>query len=278
MTEYLPAAHAMQSDSASLPIVSRYEPGGQLRHSDEPLMTEYLPAAHAMQSESASLPFVSRYVPGGQSRHVVLDDAPMMKEYLPAAHAMQSDSASLPIVSRYVPGGHSLQIAGPVAILYFPASQAVQEVLPTILQQASKPENCPPTSVVNTTCMYPVFDLYSVFRLSELTEPDSFEISTHEDDELQAFMVTVSYVASVMNDENERPIEPLEVMSQLQFNLSTYFGSNPSEIVPETVPVDGWHRQPPEQFTVVAAGAVHPALQVQRVKSEPSGQYPPLAG
>jgi hypothetical protein len=72
---------------------------------DEPLMTEYLPAAHAMQSDSASLPIVSRYVPGGQSRHVVLDDEPLMTEYLPAAQAMQLDRASLPIVSRYVPGG-----------------------------------------------------------------------------------------------------------------------------------------------------------------------------
>jgi hypothetical protein len=72
---------------------------------DEPLMTEYLPAAHAMQSDSASLPIEPRYVPGGQSRHDVLDDEPLMTEYLPAAHAMQSDSASLAIVSRYVPGG-----------------------------------------------------------------------------------------------------------------------------------------------------------------------------
>ena len=67
---------------------------------DDPLMTEYLPAAHAMQSESASLPLVSRYVPAGQFRHVVLDDKPLMTEYLPAAHAKQSDSASLPLVSR----------------------------------------------------------------------------------------------------------------------------------------------------------------------------------
>ena len=63
-------------------------------------MPEYLPAAHAKQSDSASLPLVSMYVPGGQSRQDVLDDEPLMPEYLPAAHAMQSDSASLPIVSR----------------------------------------------------------------------------------------------------------------------------------------------------------------------------------
>jgi hypothetical protein len=40
-----------------------------------------------MQSDSASLLLVSRYVPGGQLRHVVLDDEPLMTEYLPAAHA-----------------------------------------------------------------------------------------------------------------------------------------------------------------------------------------------
>ena len=54
------------------------EPDGQLRHvvlDDEPLMTEYLPAAHAMQSESASFPIVSRYVPGGQLRHIEIGRA-----------------------------------------------------------------------------------------------------------------------------------------------------------------------------------------------------------
>ena len=78
-------------------------PGGQFMHvvlDTEPFMTEYLPAAHAMQSDRASLPIVSRYVPGGQLRHVVLDDEPSTTEYLPASHAMQSDSASLPLVSR----------------------------------------------------------------------------------------------------------------------------------------------------------------------------------
>jgi hypothetical protein len=83
MTEYLPASHAMQSDIASLPIVSRYVPGGQSRHV-----------------------VIEDRVPGGQSRHVFKDDEPLMTEYLPASHAMQSDSASLPVVSRYVPSGH----------------------------------------------------------------------------------------------------------------------------------------------------------------------------
>ena len=36
MTEYLPAAHAMQSDSASLHSVSRYFPDGQLTQADAP--------------------------------------------------------------------------------------------------------------------------------------------------------------------------------------------------------------------------------------------------
>ena len=73
-------------------------------------MPEYLPAAHVMQSNSASLPIVSRYVPAGQSRHVLIDDEPLMTEYLPAAHAEQSDSALLPIVSRYVPAGQSRHV------------------------------------------------------------------------------------------------------------------------------------------------------------------------
>jgi hypothetical protein len=69
---------------AKAPTAVEYVSGVQSRHDvldDEPLMTEYLPASHAMQSESASLPLVSRYVPGGQSRHDVLDDEPLMTEY-----------------------------------------------------------------------------------------------------------------------------------------------------------------------------------------------------
>ena len=46
---------------------------------DEPLMPEYLPAAQAMQSDTASLPLVSRYVPAGQSRHDVLDDESLIE-------------------------------------------------------------------------------------------------------------------------------------------------------------------------------------------------------
>jgi hypothetical protein len=54
-----------------------------------------------------------------------------------------------------------------------------------------------------------------VLRLTEL--PDSLETSsTHEDDDVQRFMVTKSYPDSVLNDENERLIKPLEAISQLQ--------------------------------------------------------------
>ena len=76
MTEYLPVIHVMQSDSASLPIVSRYVPAGQFRHvvpDDDPFTTEYLPATQRMQSLNSLLPTVSRYVPAGQFRHVVTD-------------------------------------------------------------------------------------------------------------------------------------------------------------------------------------------------------------
>ena len=79
------------------------ELGVQAVHVDDPYLTAYLPASHVMQSESASLPIVFRYVPGGQFRHVVLDDEPLMTEYLPAAHAKQSDRSSLLSVSRYFP-------------------------------------------------------------------------------------------------------------------------------------------------------------------------------
>jgi hypothetical protein len=51
---------------AKTPTAVEYGSGVQSRHEvmdEESLMTEYLPASHAMQSESASLPIVSRYVP-----------------------------------------------------------------------------------------------------------------------------------------------------------------------------------------------------------------------
>jgi hypothetical protein len=137
MSEYLPAAHAMQSDGASLPTVSRYEPGGQLRHvvlDDEPLMSEYLPAAHAMQSDSASLPIVSRYEPGGQLKHAVLDDEPLTTEYLPAAQSVQSP---LPAADLYFPATHAVHV---------PVTAGV----PT-LQDATKPELTWTLSEVNTT-------------------------------------------------------------------------------------------------------------------------------
>jgi hypothetical protein len=53
---------------------------------------------------------------------------------------------------------------------------------------------------------------------------------------------------------NERLIKPLEAISQLQL-AELAKSDGPSEISPELVPVDGWHRQPPEHVTVAAAAA-----------------------
>jgi hypothetical protein len=85
-----------------------------------------------------------------------------------------------------------------------------------------------------------------------------------------------------LNDENERLTKPLEAINQVQFALFWY-SDGPSDIVPELVPLDGWHRQPPEHVTVAAVTdwylpathAVHgppigpgkPALQVQLDKA-----------
>jgi hypothetical protein len=74
----------------------------------------------------------------------------------------------------------------------------------------------------------------------------------------------------------------------VQFALFSYPDS-PSDIVPELVPLDGWHRQPPEHVTVAAvtdwylpaAHTAHgppfwpeyPVLQVQLVKAAlPAGE------
>jgi len=80
----------MQLVKAALPA-GELESAGQAMHVeiDVALTTsEYVHALQSMQSDSASLPSVSTYFPGGQSRHG--DDDPLTNEYLPAAHAMQT--------------------------------------------------------------------------------------------------------------------------------------------------------------------------------------------
>ena len=61
-----------------------------------PAAVLYFPARHAVQSDSESLPSVSKYLPAGQLWHAVLEAAPDVGEYLPLLHLLQSASASLP--------------------------------------------------------------------------------------------------------------------------------------------------------------------------------------
>ena len=60
-----------------------------------------LPAAHATQSVSASLPVDARCLPAAQSTHAVADNG--VAAYFPAPHATQSASPSLPAVGEYLP-------------------------------------------------------------------------------------------------------------------------------------------------------------------------------
>ena len=59
-----------------------------------------LPAAHATQSLSASLPVDARCLPAAQSTHAVV---PSCDAYFPAPHSVQSASPSLPAVGEYLP-------------------------------------------------------------------------------------------------------------------------------------------------------------------------------
>ena len=61
----------------------------------------WLPAAHATQSLSASLPVDARCLPAAQSTHAVADNG--VAAYFPAPHSMQSASPSLPAVGEYLP-------------------------------------------------------------------------------------------------------------------------------------------------------------------------------
>jgi hypothetical protein len=75
-------------------------------------------------------------------------------------------------------------------------------------------------SDTNSTSMYPVLDRNSVLGLTEL--PDSSANRSKHTDFVQRHMVTLSYCDSVLNDENERLIKPLEVskaMKNLQYAL-----------------------------------------------------------
>jgi hypothetical protein len=139
MNEYLPAAHAMQSDSSSLLSVSRYVPGGQSRHAetdDEPLMTEYLPGAHAVQLAD---PVDSLCFPATQAVHVSplgpvkpALQAQCVKTVLPEGElefdgqAMQVEVADALTAAEYVPDPHLVHAVAAVAVEYVPDPQSVQ--------------------------------------------------------------------------------------------------------------------------------------------------------
>ena len=71
-------------------------PAGHRVHELIPVKSEYLPAPHDTQSDSAPLPVVEAYLPIPQSSHELAPVAPAVVEYLPAPHATQSDAATLP--------------------------------------------------------------------------------------------------------------------------------------------------------------------------------------
>ena len=75
-------------------------PAGQRVHELIPVKSEYWPAPHDTQSDSASLPVVEAYLPIPQSSHELAPVAPAVVEYLPAPHATQSDASSLPWEAR----------------------------------------------------------------------------------------------------------------------------------------------------------------------------------
>jgi hypothetical protein len=67
-----------------------YLPATQSAHAVALADAEYLPAAHAAQSDIAALPVVARYVPAAQSWHVVTEMAALEVEYFPAGQPVQA--------------------------------------------------------------------------------------------------------------------------------------------------------------------------------------------
>ncbi len=84
-----------------------------------------------MQSFNASLPVVPRYVPDGQLRHVVDDGEAVTFENLPAWHAVHVLLVLAATTSEYFPRGqlvHALYFA----YEYVPALQLAHEAMPAV--------------------------------------------------------------------------------------------------------------------------------------------------
>ncbi len=190
LTEYFPASHAVH---AELPD-GEPDPGGQDRHR-EALEEENVPVSH---SEHAEPP--PEYFPASHAVHAVIAVLPV-REPDPGGHDRHTEA----LEEENVPSAHSTHL--------FPPN--------TILHAATKPEDVYEPSEVNTTCRYPVDEVYTVLVDTEETPLSRATCSTPvlHDGDVHRLMVTKSNPPCVEKDVNVSSITPLEENSQLQLAL-----------------------------------------------------------
>jgi hypothetical protein len=136
-----PALHT-QSVTASLPGIACVL-FGQLRQVSEvaaPVAVEYFPAPQSVHVEATDAPTVVEYFPAPQATHgpppgpvnprlqrqAEMAVCPVADVTVFAGQAVHVEAAMAPTAAEYVLRLQSMHAADPVAILYFPAMQAVQ--------------------------------------------------------------------------------------------------------------------------------------------------------
>jgi len=85
--------------------------------------------------------------------------------------SIQAFNVAAPVAVEYVPPTQLVQAADPDNDLYFPAEQLTHSQL-FVYQSATNPDIVPLLSEANTTCRYPVDDVYALLELN--AEPESW--------------------------------------------------------------------------------------------------------
>ena len=154
--------HALQFDTAALPVMSEKVPAGQFVQVlglDDPIAVEYVPTPQGRQSPSAALPDVSENVPAGHRIHSSSTAFPVVSAYVPDGQSVHESGEVDPVAIEYVPAGHSLQVVAARASEKVPAWQSRQvdselcaelvDILPAG-QPVHAPEPSPPLKVPAT--------------------------------------------------------------------------------------------------------------------------------
>lgn len=139
--EYMPAAHLVHAD---WPVVDAYWPLAQFEQTFAPA-AEYIPRAH--EEQAPLLPVEAEKVPAAQ---LVQAEAPVRVMYLPigqpeqreepaaenlpAAQLTQEDRLEAPGLPEALPAAQLVQAVTPCSSLYLPEGQAVQTVMPELLE------------------------------------------------------------------------------------------------------------------------------------------------